>query len=87
MRAFSEFDRNVSFGESVVMQLEEIQKCAMDLPDGDRARLAADLLGSLPAMMVDPDDGIAEARRRSRELAENPSVGCTWEEIRRDLGR
>jgi putative addiction module component (TIGR02574 family) len=69
------------------MQLEEIQKRAMDLPDGDRARLAADLLGSLPAMLVDEDDGTTEARRRSRELAENPSVGCTWEEIRSDLGR
>jgi len=38
-------------------------------------------------MLVDRDDGIAEARRRSRELAENPSVGCSWEEIHRDLGR
>lgn len=69
------------------MKLEEIQCRAMELPDGERASLAAELLGSLPAMLVDRDDGIAEARRRSRELAENPAVGCSWEEIRRDLGR
>lgn len=69
------------------MKLEELQKCVMELPDGDRARLATELLGSLPSVLVDPDDGIAEARRRARELAQNPSVGCSWEEIRRDLGR
>jgi len=38
-------------------------------------------------MLVDRDDGIAEARRRSRELAEKPAAGCSWEEIHRDLGR
>ena len=69
------------------MQLEELQRRVMDLPDGDRAWLAAELLDSLPSMLVDEDDGIAEARRRSRELAEDPSKGRTWEEIRRELGR
>ena len=69
------------------MELEEIQERAMQLPESQRASLAADLLCSLPAILVDDDDGIGEARRRSRELAENPLVGCTWDEIRRDLGR
>lgn len=69
------------------MKLQDTQSRAMELPDGERASLAAELLGSLPAMLVDDDDGIAEARRRSLELADNPSVGCSWEEIRRDLGR
>ena len=69
------------------MKFQEIQCRAMELPDGERANLAAELLGSLPAMLVENDDGIAEARRRSRELAENPAVGCSWEEIRWDLGR
>ena len=70
-----------------IMKLEEIQESAMQLPDAQRATLAADLLWSLSGRLVDDDGGIAEARRRSRELSENPSVGCTWEEIRRDLGR
>ena len=69
------------------MKLEEIQECAMQLTDNQRATLAASLLCSLPAMLVDEDDGIAEARRRSRELAANPAVGCSWDEIRRELGR
>ncbi len=69
------------------MKLEEIHESAMQLTDAQRAALAAELLCSLPGVLVDDDDGIAEARRRSRELAENPSVGCTWEEIRQDLGR
>jgi len=69
------------------MKLEEIHESAMQLPDAQRATLAAELLCSLPGVLVDDDDGIAEAHRRSRELAENPSVGCTWAEIRRDLGR
>jgi putative addiction module component (TIGR02574 family) len=69
------------------MKLEEIQASVMQLTDSQRATLAADLLSSLPGVLVDEDQGIAEARRRSRELAEDPSKGCTWEEIRQDLGR
>lgn len=69
------------------MKLEEIQKCALDLPDSDRAALAAELLVSLPAILVDEDDGIAEANRRSKELKEDPSMGCSWEEIKQSLGR
>lgn len=69
------------------MKLEEIQKCAMELPDPDRASLATELLISLPAVLVDEDDGIAEARRRSKELDEDPSAGCSWQEIKQALGR
>lgn len=69
------------------MKFEEIQKRAMDLPDSDRASLAANLLISLPAVLVDEDDGIAEARRRSKELNGDPSAGCSWLEIKQALGR
>jgi len=69
------------------VKLKEIQKSALELPDSDRATLAAELLGSLPAVLVEDDDGIAEARRRSKELDEDPSAGCTWDEIKRGLGR
>jgi hypothetical protein len=69
------------------MKLKELQEHAMQLPDAQRATLAADLLCSLPAVLVDEDDGITEARRRSRDLVENPAAGCTWDEIRQDLGR
>jgi hypothetical protein len=69
------------------MKLEEIQRRALELPEGDRASLAAELLFSLPAVLSDDDGGVAEARRRSKELDENPSAGCTWDEIKRTLGR
>jgi hypothetical protein len=69
------------------VKLEEIQKWALDLPDSDRAVLAAELLVSLPAVLVDEDDGIAEACRRSKELDDDPSMGCSWDEIKRALGR
>ena len=69
------------------MKLEDIKREALDLPDSDRARLATELLISLPAVLVDEDDGIAEARRRSKELDEDPSAGCSWLEIKQALGR
>jgi hypothetical protein len=69
------------------MKLEEIFREAEKLPEGDRAKLAAGLLQSLPVVLSDDDDGIEEARRRSRELDENPGIGCTWEEVKKSLGR
>lgn len=49
--------------------------------------LLGELLTSLPAILVDEDDGIAEAKRRSKELDDDPASGCSWEEIKRNLGR
>ncbi|BCU76080.1 addiction module protein [Luteolibacter sp. LG18] len=69
------------------MKLEEIQRHAMELPDTDRAELAAELLNSLPRVLADDDEGIAEARRRAKELDQDPSVGCSWQEIKNALGR
>ena len=69
------------------MKLEEIQRHALGLSDGDRASLAVELLYSLPQVLSDDDAGVAEAHRRSKELNENPSAGCSWDEIKRSLGR
>ena len=69
------------------MKLAEIQRDALELPDAERAALAAELLGSLPAVLWEDDQGVAEARRRSAEMAQDPSVGRTWEEIRAGLRR
>lgn len=70
-----------------LVTFEELQMRALELPDSDRATLAAELLVSLPAVLVDEDDGIAEAMRRSKELDENPSMGCSWDEIKKSFGR
>jgi len=69
------------------MKFAEVQHHAMELPDSDRAALAAELLHSLPAVLADDDDGVTEARRRARELDEDPAAGCSWAEIKQALGR
>ncbi len=69
------------------MKLEEIFREAEKLPEGDRAKLAATLLQTLPVVLADEDDGIAEARRRSQELDEHPEMGCSWEDVKKSLGR
>ena len=39
--------------------INEIEKLALDLPENERAVLAAHLLGSLPPVLHDADEGIA----------------------------
>ena len=59
--------------------ITEVEKLAFDLPDSERAVLAAHLLGSLPPTMEDADDGVAEALRRDAELDTNPQMGISLE--------
>ena len=61
----------------------EIEKLALDLPEKERAVLAARLLGSLPPVLHDEDDGIAEALRRDAELEANPAAGLSLEQLDR----
>ncbi len=49
--------------------MTEIEKLAFDLPEAQRAVLAAHLLGSLPSVLHDNDEGVAEALRRDAELS------------------
>jgi hypothetical protein len=51
-----------------VPTITEVEKLALDLPENQRAVLAAHLLGSLPSVLHDEDEGIAEALRRDAEL-------------------
>jgi hypothetical protein len=50
----------------------EIEKLALSLPEKERAALAANLLGSLPGVLFDEDEGVAEALRRDAEIDSNP---------------
>ena len=61
--------------------IAEVEKLALDLPETERAALAAHLLGSLPSVLHDEDEGIAEALRRDAEFEANPSLGMTLEEL------
>ena len=50
----------------------EIEKLALDLPDKERATLVANLLDSLPGILSEKDEGVAEALRRDAEANANP---------------
>ena len=65
--------------------LTELEPEVMQLPDSERARLATQLLGSLPAVLADDDEGVAEALRRDAELDRDASNGMTLDELRRSL--
>ena len=59
----------------------EIKKLALDLPEQDRATLAANLLESLPPILSDDDEGIAEALRRGAELDADPGQAISFAEL------
>lgn len=48
--------------------IAEIERLALNLSESERAILAAHLLGSLPPVLRDEDEGIAEALRRDAEI-------------------
>jgi putative addiction module component (TIGR02574 family) len=50
----------------------EIEKLALDLSEQERATLAANLLESLPGILSDEDEGVAEALRRDAEMEADP---------------
>ena len=54
---------------------------ALRLSEKDRAGLASRLLQSPPPVVVDDDEGVAEALRRDAELDADPSQGITLEEL------
>jgi Putative addiction module component len=66
-----------------MLTLSEIEREAMKLPDNARASLASRLLESLPAVLSDEDDGLAEALRRSAELDQNPALAMTLKEVKK----
>jgi len=67
--------------------INEIEKLALDLPENERAVLAAHLLGSLPPVLHDANEGIAEALRREAELEANPSIGLALERVDQQIER
>ena len=59
----------------------EIQKLALSLPEKERATLAANLLESLPGVLSDEDEGVAEALRRDSELDANPGQAISLAQL------
>ena len=59
----------------------EVEKLALDLPEKERATLAANLLDSLPGILSDEDDGVAEALRRDAEIEADPAQTISLAEL------
>jgi putative addiction module component (TIGR02574 family) len=59
----------------------KLEKLALELPERERATLAANLLNSLPAVLSDEDEGIAEALRRDAELETDPAEAISLAEF------
>ena len=60
-----------------MVAINEVEKLALDLPESERATLAIHLLESLPPVLHDEDDGIAEALLRDADFETSPSVGMS----------
>lgn len=69
------------------MTISELRTSARDLPADQRFALVADLLGSLPAVLSDFDDGSDEAGRRLAEMRCDPASRISWEQVKAELGR
>jgi len=63
----------------------EIEKLALDLTERERATLIANLLGALPPILSDEDEGIAEALRRDAELDANSGLAISLAELDADI--
>jgi hypothetical protein len=59
----------------------EVEKLALDLSEQERATLAANLLDSLPPILSDEDEGIAEALRRDAEIDANSASAISLAEL------
>jgi len=70
-----------------MVTLAEIETLVFKLPESERAKLASDLLDSLPGVAFEEDEGLSEAIRRSGEMERDPSVCLTHEEFLKAVGR
>ena len=70
-----------------MVTITEVEKLAFDLPENQRALLAAHLLRSLPGVLNDEDEGIAEALRRDADLDADPALGMSLEQLDQRIAR
>lgn len=67
--------------------LSELEPQVLALSERDRADLAARLLSSLPPVLDEEDDGVAEALEREREAELDPSACLSQEEFEQGMAR
>ncbi len=70
-----------------MVTITEIEKLALDLSESQRAVLAAHLLRSLPPVLQDEDEGIAEALRRDADFETNPKSGMSLKQFDQKIER
>jgi len=63
------------------MSVDQITAEALRLSEKDRAGLASRLLGSLPPVAFDEDEGVAEALKRDAELDTDGSQTMTLRDL------
>ncbi|WP_415910550.1 addiction module protein [Oleiharenicola sp. Vm1] len=63
-------------------RLQKLGLQAGQLSEAERAALVTRLLASLPPVLADADDGVAEAARRDADLDANPAAGLTDQQFR-----
>lgn len=68
-------------------RVQELRQQASALSISEKVELAVALLESLPPILDDQDEGVAEARRRDLEMNSDPKASITWEQLRRGVGR
>ncbi len=59
----------------------EVEKLALNLSEKEQAALAANLLNSLPGILADEDEGVAEALRRDAEIEADPNQTISLTEL------
>jgi hypothetical protein len=69
------------YSAAMASDVEKVEQLALGLSEEDRAQLAASLLDSLPGILSDQDDGVAEALRRDAELDAHPERAISFEEL------
>ena len=63
----------------------DVEKLALDLPEKQRAMLAAHLLSSLAPILQDDDEGVREALRRDADFDADPAFGLSPAEFDRQI--
>lgn len=69
----------------MVAAVEKLEKQILELPEEQRALLAASILDSLPGILSDQDEGVAEALRRDAELDAHPEQALSLEQLDRSI--
>jgi hypothetical protein len=59
----------------------EVETLALNLPETERAVLAAHLLDSLPPVLSDEDEGIGEALQRDSDMDLQPEAALSLEQL------